>query len=157
MDEFFSKAFSQSIHGDFISPDILDIVKGVDFEIAGRQVEGLPNTIYQILHHLVAWGTWGLKGTIGEPFIRTEAEEELNFFPVDESPTEEQWNNTKAAVHALVEAFESALPRINHSENHRDWRSFNNGRAVVFIIAHTAYHTAQIVAILRLLKVYHRP
>ncbi len=157
MDEFLTKAFNQSIHGDFICPDILDIVKDVDCETAGRQVEGLPNTIYQIVHHLIAWGTWGLKGAIGEPFIRTEAEEEMNFFPPDETPSKEQWENTKNALKAFVDAFENALTGINHTENHQDWKSFNNGRAVVFIVAHTAYHTAQVVTTLRLLNLYHRP
>lgn len=156
MDEYLTKAFSQSIHGDFICPDILEIIKNIDYEIAGKLIEGLPNSIYQIVHHLAAWGNWGLKGVLNEPFLRKESEEELNFFPVDESPTSEQWEREKANLKEFVAAYESALSSVDHTGNHRDWKSFNNGRALLFIVAHTAYHTAQIVSILRLLKEYHR-
>lgn len=157
MDEYLTKAFSQSVHGDFICPDILQIVKDIDYLTAGNQVEGMPNSIYQIVRHLTAWGTWGLKGASGFPFIRSESEEELNFFPADESPTEAQWNSAKLALNEFVSSFEAALPGIDHTGNHHDWKSFNNGRALLFIVAHTAYHTSQIIAILRILKVYHRP
>jgi hypothetical protein len=157
VDEFLSQAFSKSIHGDFICPDILEIVKDVDFRTAGELVDGLPNSIYHIVHHLTAWGSWGLKGASGFPFIRSESEEELNFFPADESPTETQWISAKVGLNDFIKSFESSLSSVDHTANHQDWKSFNNGRAMLFVVAHTAYHTAHIVAILRLLKVYHRP
>jgi len=150
------KAFTQSIHGDFICPDLLDILKNVDYVTAGRLVDGMPNSIYQITHHLISWGTWGVMGASGNPFIRTESEEELNFFPVDESPTEAQWEATKRSLIEFVKRFESALPGIDPTGSHLDWKSFNNSRAVLFAVAHTAYHTSQVVAILRMLKAYHR-
>ncbi len=156
MDQYFTKAFTQSIHGDFISPDILEIVKPIDFVLAGSQVDGLPNTIYQIVHHLVSWGTWGLKGATGNPFIRSQGDQEMNFFPADESPTEAQWTAVKSSLVKMIQEFETALPGIDHTADHSDWKSFNNGRAALFVVAHTAYHTAQVVTMLRLLKAYHR-
>jgi uncharacterized damage-inducible protein DinB len=157
MEDYLIKAFSQSIHGDFIGPDPMAVIADVDYELAGQTVGNLPNSIYQILHHLNAWARWGLNGVVGNPFIRTEAEEELNFFPADESPTSEQWETEVANYRSFVTDFEAALKEVDLTSNHRDWRSFNNARALMFVMGHVHYHTAQIVALRRLLGSYQRP
>ena len=154
MDDHLTKAFSHSIHGDFIFPDPWNAIKDLDYETAGKTIHGLPNSIYQIVHHFVAWARWGLHGAKGMPFIRTTTDEEGNFFPADESPTEEQWEQTKLSVKTLIADFEAALAGIDHTVNHHDWQDFNNGRAIIFIVAHTSYHVAPVIMLQRLLGVW---
>ncbi|MFN3821276.1 MAG: DinB family protein [bacterium] len=131
------------------------VVEGLDWESAGRRVDGHPHSIYQILRHMLSWAWWALEGMRGGEFQRTKAEEEGNFFPPDPKPASPQaWEETVRSFQAFLKEAKEFLPTSDPKGRHSDWEDSSVASTWVMIVAHNAYHLGAIVTLRRILGLW---
>ncbi|MBM3329373.1 MAG: hypothetical protein FJY67_07895 [Calditrichaeota bacterium] len=155
MDDVWSRAFEHAIDGDWTHPNPSGVLDGVSASDAGKVADGLPNSIYQQAMHLLAWADWGLCKLRGVPFEQTREQEEANFFPSNAAPQDDaEWQRVLDRMKALGPEFDRLLPSVDPGMMLPAPSDFSHARVAIFVVAHSAYHTAYIVAMRRLLGIW---
>lgn len=153
MDKLYAKAFSDGIRGDWSYPDSTKILDDVDFEYAGKNVLGLPYTIWQISVHLCGWANLVMK-LVQDGEMKWDYEDS-NFYPKEPMPANEaEWEKIKADIRALPIEFDRIAANIDPAGVIKEWNNSTYADALMILISHTAYHTAQIVMMKRLLGIW---
>ncbi len=150
MDKNIGDAFARGLHGMWSHPDPLDVIDKVDFETVGMKVEGYPLTIWQISRHMMEWG-WMIFNKLRKVELPYEADQK-NFFPAEtSSSTAAVWQAHKNAFRELILQCEDFIPTMDPNATYPEWDDSTATDLLMILISHNSYHTAQIVAILKML------
>lgn len=153
MDELWKEAFTRGFRGVWSHPDPFEALDGVNFGDAGKRVPGVVHTIWQISRHMTEWG-WILVKKLQGVEVKG-VDEESNFFPPDDSPKDEDsWNAHKLALKALAAESGKLLDDFDAERQFPDWDNITAADALMVLITHNAYHTAQIVAARKTLDIW---
>jgi len=153
MNEIWQDALNKGLHGVFSHPDPTTVLDDVDWETAGKRVSGMPHTLWQIARHIEAWAWAGIRKLQGAEFSDSRLGE--NYFPAEDAPpSREEWETYKLALKQLPEELAKVAGEINPAQRFPEWYDITAAQVVMVVLTHTSYHTAQIVALRRLLGVW---
>jgi uncharacterized damage-inducible protein DinB len=148
-DTIWLNSVKRGLHGVWSHPDPFEVLKEIDYETAGKKVDGVQMTIWQIMRHMQEWGWIMFNRIQGRPMKGPD--EESNFFPKETAPaSEDSWNANILSFVALGEETEKLL--LSDFEPGQTIPEFDNltfADALMILVTHNAYHTAQIVMILK--------
>lgn len=128
-------------------------LEGVDWQLAGRQPEGLPHSIFQLVNHMAYWQQWlveWLNG--GDPSIPAHAE---GGWPGSISPADEaEWQRTKKRYLEVLDTLQQQCQSM-------DPFSQVDGKSRVemlhMIANHNSYHLGQVKAVRHALGIWPPP
>ena len=128
-------------------------LEGLGWEEAGQRVTGIPQTIYQLVNHMIYWQRWTLEWLDGmDPPLPEHAP--LGW-PGGEGPKDEaEWERT---VKELLDGLEELSRGCRENELFSvqgDWSALDMLNSIV---SHNSYHLGQIVSIRRMLKTWPPP
>jgi uncharacterized damage-inducible protein DinB len=144
-------SFKRGLHGVWSHPDPFEVLDGVDFATAGKRVEGLPHTIWQISRHMIEWG-WVMVNKIRGLPVKSY-DKENNFFPVEDAPANKDvWSaHVMALKNLAVEASKLLDGDFDPGKTIPEFDNMTTADALMILITHNAYHAAQIVMLRRML------
>ena len=144
-------SFKRGLRGVWSHPDPFEVLNGVDHELAGKRVEGMPHTIWQIMRHMMEWG-WIMVRKIKDTPIKGP-DEENNFFPKETAPADEDaWTAHRMALWNLAYETEKLLDGdFDPTKAIPEFDNITVADALMILVTHNAYHTAQIVMLRRML------
>lgn len=153
MDENWKNSIKRGLRGAWSHPDPFEALEGVDTELAGKRVEGMPFTIWQIMRHMSEWGWIMINKIRGLPVKGLD--EANNFFPQEDSPAnEDTWNAHSMAFKNLAEETDKLLDDFDPAKTIPEWDNITYADALMILVTHNSYHTAQIVAIRKMLGMW---
>lgn len=132
-----------------------DFIEKIPFEKLGKRPHNLPYSFYELFYHIVAAQKDILEFSVSEDYKTSKWPDD--YWPAEASPKSmEDWGKLKKEYFDDREKFENFLlhPQtdlnlpVRNSENHTLLRE------ILLVIEHTAYHTGQMLIILRLLGLY---
>ncbi|WP_127846137.1 DinB family protein [Psychroflexus aestuariivivens] len=132
-----------------------NFVDEIPFAKLGERPYNLPYSFYELFYHVVFAQKDILEYTISENYKASKWPD--HYWPEQEAPqTENDWNNLKEEYfedrkkleNFILEPENELNATVENSDNH------NLLREILLIIEHTAYHTGQMIIILRLLGLY---
>ena len=138
-------SFKRGLHGVWSHPDPFEVLDGVDHELAGRRVEGMTHTIWQIMRHMMEWGWIMIRKIQGAPIKGPD--EENNFFPQETAPADEDaWTAHCMAFTNLAQETEKLLDGdFDPKKTIPEFDNITVADALMILVTHNAYHAAQIV------------
>lgn len=149
MNELWQDAFNKGLRGYWSHPDPIEVLDGINHETAGSRVKDIPYTIWQISKHMEDWAWALLKKAQGLPLpMQTQWN---NYYPEEDAPTEIQWKGHLMALEALPSELEKTLGAFDEEIVAEEWDSVPAPHMLIILLTHTAYHTAQIITLRRLL------
>ena len=155
MEEIWMESFGRGVRGTWSHPDPVEVMDAVDSDAAGKRVEGMPHTIWQISRHMLQWGWMMVNKLKGNPIASWDAE--TNLFPEEDAPpSPDAWRANQMAMHELVAEAANLLKDVDPEVRFPKWDNISAADMLVILIGHNAYHTAQIVAMRRLLGVWEK-
>ena len=139
------------LYGKSTHANPLACVEDVSFELAGRRVENLPHSIWQLVSHLNYWMDYELRRIRGEnPVHPAHASES---WPADAAPANEsEWRKTitrfgelLGELAALAESAPDVLVR-DVPATHPDHAKHSSSLLAVLwqTLVHNSYHVGQI-------------
>jgi len=150
MDEIWRQAFLKGLRGSFSHPNPFDVLDGIEVETAGKQVEGMPHSIWQIAWHTSQWAWVIVKRFQG---VEVKHETPWNNFFLEESapPSKEAWQELIQEWKTLPKEVDKILQDFKPEITFPEWDNIDAAHLLMVLITHTSYHTAQIMALRRLL------
>jgi uncharacterized damage-inducible protein DinB len=152
-----SRALTELLRGKGAHADPFACVEDISAELAGRQVNGFPHSIAQLLFHMNYWMDYDLRRARGEkpPYPEHNSES----FPETGRITEDEWNASVQRFSALLnDAAELAdssqveLDRQVEATHSSHQQRADTLEALLWqLAAHNSYHTGQIAMIRRML------
>jgi uncharacterized damage-inducible protein DinB len=150
MEDIWRQAFLKGLQGKWSYPNPFEVLDGIDVETAGKRVEGMPHTIWQIAWHMSQWA-W----VILKKFQGIEVKQETpwnNFFLEDPAPpSKDVWNKLNQDWKNYPKELDASLSKFKPEITFPEWDNIDAAHLLMVIITHTSYHTAQIVALRRML------
>ena len=151
MDKVWVGAIDRGMHGTWSHPDLIDLLEDVDFKLAGRTVDGLPHSIWQLTRHIIEWG-WVMVNSLKGQQTKSPQEEDNNFFPSDPTPSDaDTWNSHKMALEELISEMVKVAEKLDPTITFPEYDNISGANVMIILLSHNSYHTAQIVQIKRLL------
>lgn len=149
-DDTQKEVLKRSLHATWSHPDPFDIIRKTKYEVIGEKVEGLPFTIWQISRHMMEWAFLIVNRLNNKPM--GSEHEESNFYPPELKPElETNWNAHQKAWDMLEVEVHKLLDTIDPNERIPEWDNSTFHDALMILLSHNSYHTAQIVMMRRLL------
>lgn len=153
MENVWRESLQRGLHGVWSHPDPFEVLNDVDFETAGKQVEGIKFTIWQIARHMSEWG-WIMVKKVQNVQIKGP-DEENNFFPTESAPpSEDAWIAIKMAWKALGEESEKLIKEFDPAETHPEFDNMSSADALMVLLTHNSHHASQIVTLRKALGVW---
>lgn len=132
-----------------------DFINKIPFEKLGERPHNLPYSFYELFYHIVFAQKDILEFSISGDYKTSKWPDD--YWPNERAPkTEETWEKLKKNYFEDRDIFENfildaenglSLP-VRNSENHTLLRE------ILLVIEHTAYHSGQMLVVLRLLGLY---
>jgi uncharacterized damage-inducible protein DinB len=132
-----------------------DFIDDIPFEKIGERPQNLPYSFYELFYHIVYAQKDILEFSISEDYKSSKWPD--SFWPEHSAPdNKEDWNRLKKQYFEDREKFENFIlddendldQPVRNSEDHSLMRE------ILLVIEHSAYHTGQMIVILRLLGLY---
>jgi len=150
MEQYWKDAIFKGLTGVWSFPNPATVLDGVEFDYAGKNAAGLPHTIWQIANHLIEWADAALNEIKNLP---VKDFKDTNYFPVESAPANiKDWETLQTRFKELPDKTKAVLESMDET-GATSW-GLTNTHALLILITHTAYHTAQIVTLQRLLRIY---
>jgi uncharacterized damage-inducible protein DinB len=153
-----SRALIELLHGKGAHADPLACVEGLSAELAGRQVNGFPHSIAQLLFHMNYWMDYDLRRARGEKPPYPEHNSET--FPAAAGlASDAEWHERQERFAALINetaalagSSPGALNRKVEATHPSHQQRADTLEALLWqLAAHNSYHTGQIAMIRRAL------
>ncbi|MDQ0418878.1 putative damage-inducible protein DinB [Croceifilum oryzae] len=148
--EAFVRALLKSLKGERGHIPIANALSDIGWELAGKHIEGIPYSIYQLLKHMIYWQDFLLLGLQGEqPKLPTHVKES---WP-DESNAENQEEWQKVIEHFLqgLEQACTITQTMKLDEPLEKYPDVTRAEHLRNIASHNSYHLGEIVVMRRLL------
>ncbi|SFG17202.1 Uncharacterized damage-inducible protein DinB (forms a four-helix bundle) [Salegentibacter agarivorans] len=132
-----------------------DLIDKISFEKLGEKPQNLPYSFYELFYHIVFAQKDILEYSISENYKSSEWPDD--YWPKESTPdTEEDWKKLKKDYFEDRERFKNFILDTDIDLNLPVKNSDNHSllREIMLVIEHTAYHTGQMLIILRLLGLY---
>ncbi len=155
MDALMKERLIKHLEGGQAFTSITDFIEEITFEKVGVRLNGLPYSFYELFYHI----TYAQKDILD--FCQSKSYKTPNwpddYWPKNSKPnTEEDWDKLKS------EYFEDRknLADFVNDPNNDLMQPVKNGkdqtllREILLVIEHSAYHTGQLIIILRLLGLH---
>ena len=146
------------LYGKAAHANPLACIEDVSYELAGRRVDSLPHSIFQLTSHMNYWMDYELRRIRGEkPSYPLHASESWPEHPAP--PSEDKWQTTMAhfrqslsALAALAESSPEALARQIEATHASHANNTSSLLAVLWqTLVHNSYHVGQIAMLRRAL------
>jgi uncharacterized damage-inducible protein DinB len=132
-----------------------DFIDKISFEKLGERPHNLPYSFYELFYHIVFAQKDILEFSISGAYKTSKWPED--YWPKESAPkTVEAWGNLKKDYFEDRDIFENFLldPKNDLNLLVRNSKNHTLMREILLVIEHTAYHTGQMLIILRLLGLY---
>lgn len=130
-----------------------EVLDGLDWELAGRVVDGLPHTIFEIVGHLVFWQVFSLAWIDGQK--PPTPEHAADSWPGPTAPADE------SAWVDRVTAFADGLTALRRRAEELDLLEARGEKTVLEIVqllaSHNSYHVGQIAQLRQALGAWPPP
>ena len=156
-----SRALTELLHGKGAHADPFACVEDISTELAGRQLDGFPHSIAQLLFHMNYWMDYDLRRARGEKPPYTEHNSES--FPAAAGPANDaewhEWQERFVALinetAALADSSQTELDRQVEATHPSHQQRADTLEALLWqLAAHNSYHTGQIAMIRRMLSAW---
>jgi hypothetical protein len=144
---------TQLLRGGGAHASFKDAVKGLNPELRGVTPENMPYSIWQLVEH-IRIAQWDML-QFSKDADYTSPKWPEDYWPKEAAPeNEDAWNQSLQQIekdlHAFIELVEASdiYKKIPHGDGQTILRE------ALQIADHTAYHTAEIIVIRRLLKAW---
>ena len=130
-------------------------INKIPFDKLGERPHNLPYSFYELFYHIVFAQKDILKYSISEDYKTSKWPED--YWPDETAPqTEEAWEKLKKDYFDDREVFENFImdPETDLNLPVRNSEKHTLLREILLVIEHTAYHTGQMLIIVRLLGLY---
>lgn len=145
----FSQAIVKSLVGERGHIPIARALPDITVELAGKTVEGVPYTIYQLMKHMSYWQDFMLTHIEGgKPQAPTNVQES---WPEEAAPADE--TQLQAAIEHLLKGVDKAVSIAQTAQLDEPLINFPNetkGGLLRNIASHNSYHLGEIVLLRRL-------
>ncbi|MBZ9630831.1 DinB family protein [Salegentibacter sp. LM13S] len=132
--------------------DFIDIIS---FEKLGERPHNLPYSFYELFYHIVYAQKDILEFSASQDYKRSKWPDD--YWPNEQAPrTVEAWEKLKKDYFQDRERLKDFILDAENDLNQQVKNSENQTllREILLVIEHTAYHTGQMIIILRLLGLY---
>ncbi|HKL37112.1 MAG TPA: DinB family protein [Salegentibacter sp.] len=132
-----------------------DFIDKIPFDKLGERPHNLPYSFYELFYHVVFAQRDILEYSISDDYKTSEWPDD--YWPKESAPeSRAAWENLKKDYFEDRDTFESFLLDPKNDINILVGNSNNHTllRETLLVIEHTAYHTGQMLIILRLLGLY---
>jgi uncharacterized damage-inducible protein DinB len=146
------------LYGKYAHANPLACVEDVSFQLAGRRVDNLPHSVFQLVSHVNYWMDYELRRIRAEnPVYPAHAAES---WPAGAAPASEaEWKNTVAQFKVLLEkmaALAESAPDVLARDvpaTHPDHAKHSSSLLAVLwqTLVHNSYHVGQIALLRRAL------
>jgi len=132
-----------------------ELLKLIPFDVLGKRPDNLPYSFYEIFYHI-----WFTQKDILDYCYNdnyTQPQWPKDYWPADSSPeNKHSWENLKQRYFEDRDKFSAHFqnPKLDLTAAFRREKSHNMLREILLIMEHTAYHTGQLVVILRSIGIY---
>ncbi|WP_037319628.1 DinB family protein [Salegentibacter sp. Hel_I_6] len=127
----------------------------IPFEKLGEKPHNLPYSFYQLFYHIVFAQKDILEFSISGSYKTSKWPDD--YWPKDSAPADpESWEALKKDYFDDREIFEKFIldPKNDLDQLVKNSKEHTVHREILLVIEHTAYHTGQMIIILRLLGLY---
>lgn len=154
-DEIGKQQLIKQLKGGEAFTSLEDFVDKIPFEKLGERPHNLPYSFYELFYHIVAAQKDILDYSISKDYKAANWPDD--YWPDSRSPkTEKDWTNLKndyfedrrVFAEFILDSENQLNTPVRNSENHTLLRE------ILLVIEHTAYHTGQMLILLRLLGLY---
>jgi uncharacterized damage-inducible protein DinB len=152
----FSDTLIKSLRGERGHLPIKNALLDIDMDLAGKRIEELPYTIFQLVKHMTYWQEFLLLFAQGEkPELPSDVKES---WPVEEGPSnEEEWERI---IQHFLQGIEQACTiarTVQLDKSLEKWPGESPGGVLRNIASHNSYHLGEIVIIRRLFSAWPPP
>ena len=135
------------LSGTDIHVEVEGAFEGLDWELTGRRVDGVPHSVLQLVNHMAYWQEWVLKWLDGEE--PPTPEHASGSWPGNESPrTMEEWEHA-------VGRFGKGLSELHRQTGQADLMSERGEKSRLEVLhaiaSHNSYHLGQVVLLRQML------
>jgi uncharacterized damage-inducible protein DinB len=155
------RALTELLRGQGAHADPIACVEDISADVAGRQIQGFPHSIGQLVFHMNFWMSYELRRIRGEKPKYPEHSGES--FPPAASPSSaEEWDRLRRDFSWLLAEY-AKLAKSTAPEMQREIESVHDGDTLVAgtlesvlwqMVAHNSYHVGQIALMRRALGVW---
>ena len=146
-------SLSRALTGEGSHVEAKDVFDGLDWNVAGRQPEGAPHSILQLLNHLIYWQDWVVSWLDGEdPPIPEHAAGSWPGAPRPEDAI--AWDQ---AVQRFVEGLERLISHVREADLFTEGDGKTRLEMLQTIALHNSYHLGQVVLMRQLLGAWPPP
>ncbi|EIT86420.1 hypothetical protein A374_05641 [Fictibacillus macauensis ZFHKF-1] len=151
----FSEALVKSLVGERGHLPIARALSDLDEALVGKEIEGVPYTIYQLVWHMNYWQTFLLQYLEGKQPERPKSVTES--WPEQKAPTSEEWQRTLAAFLNGLDQAISYAKSLPLDEGVNFFPTESNAGILRNIASHNTYHLGEIVLLRRLFGAWPPP
>ncbi|MBZ9731307.1 DinB family protein [Salegentibacter sp. JZCK2] len=130
-------------------------IDDIPFEKLGERPQNLPYSFYELSYHIVFAQKDILEFSIYEDYKTSKWPDD--YWPKESAPqTEEAWEKLKKNYFDDRDTLKNFILDVDNDLNHPVKNSEEHTllREILLVVEHTAYHTGQMLIILRLLGLY---
>lgn len=136
---------------------IPDFIDKIPFDRLGVRPKGVPYSLYELFHHVFFVQRDILEFIADETYL--ERNWPADYWPSEKAPkTLTDWENLKKEYSADQKQLKNFVRAegnlLTHPVKHATAADQSLLREILLIIGHTAYHTGQMVVLMRLLDLY---
>ena len=153
MNDLIRAALKRGVRGSESHVDPAAVLDGLEYRFAGLFPTAIPNTIWQIAEHMHLWVRFKVEMFEGKHIVHPEG----HGFGDDIAPaSEEAWEAFKVEYKTAILRIEKLVETLDLEKHWPDWSNLTTMEIVVMMSNHNSYHSAQIVAMRRVLGVWNR-
>jgi len=133
--------------------DTTTVLDGLEYRFTGIYASPIPNTIWQVAEHMHLWVRLKVDLFEGKEIVFPEGH---GFGTVEAPPSVEFWEQFKLDFIAAQVRVEEMIWTMDLQKRYPVWNNLTFAEIVGIMHNHNSYHTAQIVAMRRILGVWSR-
>jgi uncharacterized damage-inducible protein DinB len=147
------QAITRALTGKDAHVETVDVLRGLDWRLAGVRPEGVPHSIFQLVHHMVYWQEFAVNWLDGKkPRPPRHAS---GSWPGKEGPaSRREWERTVQRLAKALRALQGRARKVKLSSRRGKWTALE---MLLVIGSHTSYHVGQITSLRRALGVWPPP
>lgn len=151
MDEVKRQLIKHLNGGEAFTP-LGQLLEDIDADKVGERPHGLPYSIYELLYHITYAQKDILDFCVSDAYKTPQWPED--YWPSKSKPTASEWQNLIDDYFAHREQLTLFIRENDLTKVVKNGDDQTLLREVMLVIEHTAYHTGQMVVLLRLLGAY---
>ena len=153
MEELLRALLKRGIIGANSHPDVSTVFDGLEYPFTGIYASPIPNTIWQIAEHMHLWVKLKVDLFEGLQIIMPDGH---GFGTMTVAKSAVEWNDFKLRHKASIARIYEMVDTIDLTRRYPVWGNLSAAEIIGVMINHNSYHSAQIIAMRRVLGVWNR-